>query len=518
LQSALTRLEFPEIFIGLVAPVGVDIKPSIDAFSHFFKQNDYDVVTIKVTDRFPAIKAELNIDIALHEHPTDKRIGSYIDFGNKVRQTFSDNSILAAYTIFRILQKRERDFRRKKEISYEKRFFILHQFKRTEEIDLLRTVYGKSFFQVSIYSQKESRISHLSYKLAHEKNTADQTNTKTAAHELIARDENEKSNTHGQRVTKIFHDADFIINSDIVDRNSIDYQVGRFCELLFSSNEVSPTKQEYGMFAAKAAALRTLDLSRQVGAAIFRNTGEMISLGSNEVPKAGGGTYWCDELPFDAREYTRGEDSNDVRKKEILHEIFLATGSLLPFEQFLKQKDVQDSQFMDALEYGRIVHAEMSAISDASRLGLATSGAVLFSTTFPCHMCAKHIVASGIQTVIFLEPYPKSLASDLHPDALWIEGGSRGKYQPYPSVEFEHFHGITPRRYRELFERSSRKKDGKYAKYISDVKRPNINIIEPFYTILEKRVVEEGIAAYSRIKSECSRKADPDVLTTAPAP
>ena len=41
------------------------------------------------------------------------------------------------------------------------------------------------------------------------------------------------------------------------------------------------------MFAAKAAALRTLDLSRQVGAAIFSADGEIISMGSNEVPKAG---------------------------------------------------------------------------------------------------------------------------------------------------------------------------------------------------------------------------------------
>jgi deoxycytidylate deaminase len=47
---------------------------------------------------------------------------------------------------------------------------------------------------------------------------------------------------------------------------------------------------EYGLFLAKAAALRTLDLSRQVGAAIFSDKGEIIALGANEVPKAGGGT------------------------------------------------------------------------------------------------------------------------------------------------------------------------------------------------------------------------------------
>jgi hypothetical protein len=48
-------------------------------------------------------------------------------------------------------------------------------------------------------------------------------------------------------------------------------------------------QRKYGLFLAKAAALRTLDLSRQVGAAIFSNQGEIIALGSNEVPRPEGG-------------------------------------------------------------------------------------------------------------------------------------------------------------------------------------------------------------------------------------
>jgi deoxycytidylate deaminase len=43
---------------------------------------------------------------------------------------------------------------------------------------------------------------------------------------------------------------------------------------------------------------------------------------------------------------------------------------------------------MDILEFGRVIHAEMSAISDAARLGRATKDATLFCTTFPCHICA----------------------------------------------------------------------------------------------------------------------------------
>ena len=82
---------------------------------------------------------------------------------------------------------------------------------------------------------------------------------------------------------------------------------------------------------------------------------------------------------------------------------------------------------MDLLEFGRIIHAEMSAISDAARKGVAIQGATLYSTTFPCHLCAKHIVASGIKRVVYLEPYPKSYANALHGDSIEVDSGRKSE-------------------------------------------------------------------------------------------
>ncbi|MER9272095.1 deaminase [Mesorhizobium sp. M0643] len=107
---------------------------------------------------------------------------------------------------------------------------------------------------------------------------------------------------------------------------------------------------------------------------------------------------------------------------------------------------------MDLIEFGRIIHAEMSAITDAARLGKPLSGAILFCTTFPCHMCAKHIVSSGINRVVFLEPYPKSHAKDLHSDSITFSPAEKDK-----KVLFEPFIGISPRRYRDIFEKKKRK-------------------------------------------------------------
>ena len=111
-------------------------------------------------------------------------------------------------------------------------------------------------------------------------------------------------------------------------------------------------------------------------------------MGSNEVPKAGGGTYWCDD-PYDDREFKRRVDLNDKRKFELLRELVSLVVKDGNPENILKDTKVLDLQFMDALEYGRIIHAEMSAICDAARLGksLQDLGHVLYDVSLPT--CAR---------------------------------------------------------------------------------------------------------------------------------
>jgi deoxycytidylate deaminase len=74
------------------------------------------------------------------------------------------------------------------------------------------------------------------------------------------------------------------------------------------------------MYIAKSASLRSAALTRQVGAAVFRDTGEIISMGCNEVPKAGGGTYWSED-PNDRRDIVEGHDPNERKKNELLADL-----------------------------------------------------------------------------------------------------------------------------------------------------------------------------------------------------
>ena len=481
MKDAFPRIAYPELFFGFVSPVGTEITPVTASFKTCFERQGYRVIEVKVTDVFARLTETIVPKVPLETTNAETRTRSYIAYGNQVRAHFDDDSILSVWAIRRIAGERSAIVGG----EFQKTVYLLHQFKRQEEIDLLRAVYGPLFFQISIYSRRGARVDALARKLARSHYTPNLNQDRAAAEQIIQRDEDERDEPHGQRVGKIFHHADAIFNLDTQHPNHAE-QVERFCELVFSSNTISPTQMEFGMFAAKAAALRSLDLSRQVGAAIFSPEAEILALGANEVPKGGGGSYWGGP-PFDDREFKRGFDSNERRKREILSELvgILAPGRSL--DELLADPKIRDSQLMDALEYGRIVHAEMAAITDAARLGRPLLGSVLYCTTFPCHMCAKHIVAAGIGRVIFLEPYPKSLAAELHSDSIRIEGGDRGHFQDYPAADFEHFNGITPRRYREFFERGSRKgRSGEVLDYVDGIPRPFVDIKAPFYAELER--------------------------------
>ena len=102
------------------------------------------------------------------------------------------------------------------------------------------------------------------------------------------------------------------------------------------------------------------------------------------------------------------------------------------------------------MEYGRVVHAEMDALLSCSRSNISTVGATLFVTTFPCHNCAKHILAAGIEKVVFVEPYPKSLALHLHDESI-TQRWEHSETDISHKLIFEPFVGVGARSFMNLF-------------------------------------------------------------------
>lgn len=57
------------------------------------------------------------------------------------------------------------------------------------------------------------------------------------------------------------------------------------------------------------------------------------------------------------------------------------------------------------INYSTAAHAEVGVIGQAARRGIATEGAELFVTDFPCPYCARLIAKAGIKKVYFLKGY-----------------------------------------------------------------------------------------------------------------
>lgn len=488
----------PELVFGLVGPIGIDMAMVSAKLESMLIAVGYTPVPIRVTELMTQVAVDRVIENSVDPL---KHYVSRIEYANAVREKCSNDAALAALAILRIREIRaERNLQAGKsaetsgplsQLPLLKHAYVVRQFKRKEEIDLLRKVYGRKFVQISASVSLDDRLTSLSRKLSTHNPNLDQVACNDIAKALVERDLNERAADWGQRVGDVFHLGDVFV--DAKTDATTERTMRRFVEAFFGKNALSPSIDEYGTYMAASAGLRSLDTSRQVGAAIFTKAGEVISLGTNEVPKFGGGTYWSnDSAPH--RDFDEGHDANTTNKRRMLFDVVkrLKQGGFIDtkesdielFARVAASPAVDDAMVMDITEYGRMTHAEMNAITDAARLGRATKGATLYCTTFPCHNCAKHIVAAGIERVVFIEPYPKSKAVELHYDSITLSGDDLAK------VAFEHFNGISPRRYRDIFEKQKRRHgDGTLKEWYEGVAAPRLEDRGPYHVFNELSAV-----------------------------
>ncbi len=63
------------------------------------------------------------------------------------------------------------------------------------------------------------------------------------------------------------------------------------------------------------------------------------------------------------------------------------------------------------------VHAEQNAIVQAAKLGISVNGGTLYCTHQPCTICARLIINSGIERVVFKYGYPDEFGMKLFTEA-----------------------------------------------------------------------------------------------------
>jgi Deoxycytidylate deaminase len=488
-----------EAFVSLIAPIGIDINEVVRVLSDKARQVAYEPHTIKLTDflkRLGRVPSSFSNEV--------ERYATYITAGDKLCEDAQRGDILVLLGVASLIEKTKEERIKKVET---RRLNIVRQIKRLDEYRTLERIYGRNILHLGCYAPKYSRIAYLVDRLRVSDRTSSDARLQSQALDIIATDEDEADHKFGQKVIEVYPRSDFVL--DCTSLKTLERSCERFFRIYFGDPFVSPTRDEYCSYIANAAAYRSLDLSRQVGAAIFSDEGEVLSMGCNEVPAPGGGTYWEDHAA-DSRDYVLGYDSNQRVREDLARDALArlqGAGWLLPSmakldletltANALRPEDQAEgkprgpwrrSMVSDIIEYGRMVHAEMNAISDAARFNRSTRGATLYCTTMPCHMCAKLIIASGIKRVVYVQPYVKSLAGELFKDSIIFEGTAADK-----KVNFDSLKGVTPAGFKRAFSRSERRKneDGSALIWEKLEAQPTFLTSIPYYTNLEEGAIAE---------------------------
>lgn len=490
LKDTILETHTEELIIGLCGPIGTDIHFVSGALKKIIEEQfNYECHIIKLSKLITTYTEEkLKISAIKDEY---KRIKTLIEGGNFLREQHT-NDILAELAINEIAVLREEKQKEKESAGNESDYkgiracFIIDSFKSIEELNLFKLIYRELFYSIGVFSPFDIRKQNLLNRGLTEENIV----------ELINQDSGEEKDS-GQKVADTFINCDFFLRFENSSFNVIENKIKRYLHLIFSSDIVTPTANETAMYVAASAAGNSACLSRQVGASITDEKGEILGVGWNDVPKAGGSVYQSDEIdPLGKNDHrcmnrSGGKCFNDHEKTfiaETLIDEMIGAGlaensNRTQLITLVKKK----SKIKDLIEFSRAVHAEMLAIILASqKAGGRIINGKLFCTTYPCHNCARHIIAAGIKEVYYIEPYRKSLAIKLHGDSITEE---ETKNQLVRILMFE---GVAPSRYLDFFQMipGSRKNNGLKITSSTKTIKPKNTLSLQAIPILEKKVTE----------------------------
>lgn len=275
----------------------------------------------------------------------------------------------------------------------DKQKFVIDSIRNTHEVDVLKNAFS-SFCMFAVWASKDVRWSRIQSK--YQKNMA-------LFEEDDKRDKDEKDE-NGQQITLCYQMADIIILNEtpIPTKEAGAFEklkavVEKYLSYIEDRSPFEPTEIETLMSMAYANSMRSSCSQRKVGALIIDDFGNVFSSGFNEVPVS---QRSCKiEYGKCYRKFLR----DDIKSK---------------IETELKSEDIANKvsdiikENSKMLDYCRALHAEENAIINMARLSVYTDfgKATLYTTTYPCNLCANKIAQVGIKKVIYYEPYPQEEA------------------------------------------------------------------------------------------------------------
>jgi deoxycytidylate deaminase len=459
LKEIINSTHTQELVIALCGPIGSPMHAVAGELRQMITQTfGYEKCdVIKLSSFIDEHASKASLTKPLHAEGEAKRINWLIEVGNNMRLDYGA-SVLAELAVNQIRLDRESNGKQVnagKEIFIPRRVcHIIDSIKNQEELNLLRTVYREVLFVVGVFAPVAAREQNL-------KNKGMDTPQISA---LMNRDSGEELSA-GQTVSQTFPQCDFFLRMETENKAQLRSRVERFLHLILGTKIITPTRAETAMYAAASAAGNSACLSRQVGAAVTDAETEVLATGWNDVPRPFGGLYFTDNEkdPLgerDKRCWNIGKCHNDEEKEILASEIIGVLSDYIPVDKQDAARIAVKSEkkLKGIIEFSRSIHAEMHAILTALKTaGSKVAGGKIFVTTYPCHSCARHIVAAGIHEVYYIEPYKKSLATKLHADAVTELESEVNKVRVLP------YDGVAPTKYLALFKMNgdSRKKNGK---------------------------------------------------------
>jgi deoxycytidylate deaminase len=347
-------------------------------------------------------------------------------------------------------------------------FFVIDCLRNPNEVIYFRHRFP-NFYLVSIFANYKNRFQRRLKDLM--VRDAIGTNQKYVEQEFEERDKldsgnqnkTEREKIYKQDVTKCVQLSDYTINN-IEDRSDIERflldKLLRLVALILSPGSTKPKKEEVYMNMAYAMSVKSNCICRQVGAVIAGKDGYVVGAGWNDVAY---GEISCglreasdmgqkihEPLFKKVEEQIKKYKAQDcfcfkdiMAKNEMAKKIdnILDTKSSNEKVKHLKKEhkndihDLVEKAGFHQPEYCLALHAEENAIIQGSRIGgPGVIGGTIYTTAQPCTLCAKKIKQSGINRVVYTDPYPKS-ESD-----IFMNG-----------VDLAQFEGVKPRAYIKLF-------------------------------------------------------------------
>ncbi|WP_199509230.1 hypothetical protein [Nucisporomicrobium flavum] len=482
-QSTAANASGPELVFALTRPTGTPNDSLLEALdgillSYGYKSWRVDLSEILADTLDSQQRTKIN-------RSTQERLTALMNAGNQLCAQHGTAAAVGLYGITEMhkIRRLHNGNREGSEIcEMPRNAFVFDSLKRPAEVEQLRKIYGDRFILIGLQASRETRIVNLADKIAPESPSLDSAEVREIAEQLLRRDLKE-SDDYGQNILKAFPMSDIVID---IDRD-VHHQTKRFLDLLFGRPDPpAPEADEFGMQLASSASLRSPELGLRVGAALLNRQRTIISLGVNAHPMAA---------------TTPAYDASLIAIKKLILAVLRDLGAEILKKKIMQRlrtdpdrlvNDLLDgtlasSQIREITEFQLPVHAEMSALLDALRTGGTIEGAKLYVTAYPCHGCAKHLLALGID-VCYLEPYSKSRTAAMY--------GVAG------TAAFSPFTGIAPRRFESLFNGSKDRKDESGIRITWDARtrkmaQPRVNM-----QLTQDGIAQRELGALSRIATD----------------